>query len=278
MSKVKKIVNAPLFARTFAAILDLAMVIFVGAGIFLGISNIAIRINWIKAYKDDYTNAIVDSGLAKLENGNLTLYEHENYTDYQARFYTFYNEKYAEITNQQYDVYWFNVFIYGQSDGLNLYEAKELDNRPALVKEIGPKLFAYKTEGEKIKYQEFALPVASENGTKELTDAGKKQLRQYFYMSDEEAKESETAKKYSYIYFYALSDLTSSSKLQNDYNKFALYGTTLPLVIAIFVTFMIFYFIIPLCFKNGETLGKKIMHICLVNKIGYQYKIGRAHV
>ena len=34
---------------------------------------------------------------------------------------------------------------------------------------------------------------------------------------------------------------------------------------------MIFYFIIPLCFKNGETIGKKVMHTCLVNKLGYQY-------
>ena len=35
------------------------------------------------------------------------------------------------------------------------------------------------------------------------------------------------------------------------------------------LSFAIFFIAIPLCFKNGETLGKKTMHICLINKDGY---------
>ena len=272
MSKVKNIVPAPLFARTFAAVLDLLLVIFVGAGAFLGISNIAYHVNWIKAYRDDFNQTIVDAGLMKYEKDDLVPFEYTSYLDYEKQFYDFYHGFYANETNKEYDVYWFNVFIYGQKDELNKYTEKELNARPELVKVVGPTLFTYALDGDIVKYQEFALPVVSENGTKELTDAGKKQLRQYFYVSDEEAKDNETVTKYRYIYYYVLSDLTSLSKLQNDYNKFALYGTTLPLVIAILITFMVFYFVIPLCFKNGETIGKKIMHICLVNKLGYQYK------
>ena len=272
MSKVKNIVPAPLFARTFAAVLDLLLVIFVGAGVFLGISNIAYHVNWIKAYRDDFNQTIVDAGLMKYEKDDLVPFEYTSYLDYEKQFYDFYHGFYAKETNQEYDIYWFNVFIYGQKDELNKYTEKELNARPELVKVVGPTLFTYALDGDIVKYQEFALPVVSENGTKELTDAGKKQLRQYFYVSDEEAKDNETVAKYRYIYYYVLSDLTSLSKLQNDYNKFALYGTTLPLVIAILITFMVFYFVIPLCFKNGETIGKKIMHICLVNKLGYQYK------
>ena len=272
MSKVKNIVPASLFPRTFAAIMDLVITIFIGAGVFLGISNIAYNVNWIKAYKDDFNQTVLDSGLMKQEKNELVPIEYTSYLDYQAQFYDFYHDFYAKETNKEYDVYWFNVFIYGQKDELNKYSEQELNKRPSLVREVGPKYFIYSLDGENPEFQEFALPVASENGTKELTEAGQKQLRQYFYLSDEEAKDNETALKYRYVYYYALSDLTSLSKLQNDYNKYALYGTTLPLVIAILLTFMVFFFVIPLCFKNGETIGKKIMHICLVNKLGYQYK------
>ena len=272
MAKIKHIVPAPLFSRTFAAIIDLVLVVLIGAGVFLGISNIAYHVNWIKAYKDDFNQTLVDSGLMRLEKNEVKPYEYESYLDYQSLFYDFYHGFYAEETNKEYDVYWFNVFIYGQNDTLNKYEQKELDARSSLVKTYGPMLFTYAKDGEDIKANEFAIPVVSEQNTKELTDAGKKQLRQYFYVTDEESKEHEIAQKYKYIYFYVLADVTSLSKLQNDYNKFALYGTTLPLVIAIIITFIIFYFVIPLCFKNGETLGKKVMHICLVNKLGYQYQ------
>lgn len=271
MSKIKRIVNAPLFNRTFAAIIDLVILLFVGAGIFIGISSIAVNVNWIKAYKTDYNQTVVDSGLMKLNKDELVPYEYENYQDYQTRFYDFYHTFYSEATNKEYDVYWFNVFIYGQDDTLNRYSEKELNDRPSLVKVVGPTYFTYAREGEEIKPNEFALPVVSENGTKDLTDAGKKQLRQYFYVSDEEAKENENLAKNHFIYYYTLSDLTSLSKLQNDYKYFAFFGTTLPLVITIFIAFVIFYFIIPLLFKNGETIGKKVMHICLVNKIGYRY-------
>ena len=274
MSKVKNIVPAPLFQRTFAAVIDLVLVILIGAGVFLGFSNLASNFSAVKAYINDYNNEIVTSGLMQLEKNELKPYEYVDYEHYQEMFYNFYNVYYSKQTKSEinYDVYWFNVFIYGQKDELNKYTDKELNSRPALMKVVGPSLFTYAKEGEETKYDQFALPRASENGTKALSDYDKTELRQYFYISDKEAKDNEKASTYRYVYFYALADITSLSKLQNDYNKYALYGVTLPLVIAIIFTFMIFYFVIPLFFKNGETIGKKVMHICLVNKLGYQYK------
>lgn len=274
MSKVKNIVPAPLFQRTFAAVIDLVLVILIGAGVFLGFSNLASNFSAVKAYINDYNNEIVASGLMQLEKNELKPYEYVDYEHYQEMFYNFYNVYYSKQTKSEinYDVYWFNVFIYGQKDELNKYTEKELNNRPALMKVVGPSLFAYAKEGEETKYDQFALPRASENGTKALSDYDKTELRQYFYISDKEAKDNEKASTYRYVYFYALADVTSLSKLQNDYNKYALYGVTLPLVVAIIFTFMIFYFVIPFIFKNGETIGKKVMHICLVNKLGYQYK------
>ena len=272
MSKVKNIVPAPLFQRTFAAIIDLVLAILIGAGVFLGFSNIASNFSGVKAYINDYNSEIVSSGLMELKNNELVPFEYVSYENYQDIFFKFYNEYYHEQTKKDYDVYWFNVFIYGQKDELNKYTEKELNDRPALMKVVGSSLFTYAKEGNETKYNQFAIPRASENGAKQLTDYEKTELRQYFYISDAEAKENEKATTYRYVYYYALADITSLSKLQNDYNKYALYGVTLPLVVAIIVTIVIFYFVIPLIFKNGETIGKKVMHVCLVNKLGYQYK------
>lgn len=271
-SNVRHIVPANLFVRTFGAIIDLILTILIGGGIYLGISTIAENTNWIKAYKEDYNQTIVDSGLMKLNNNELEPFEYDDYLSYQTMFYDFYHNFYAQEVGKAYDVYWFNVFIYGQNDGLNHYEQKELDNRPNLVKIVGPTLFTYALdEGDQPLYESFALPKESNNGTSSLSDSAKRQLRDYFYVADKDVKEGSIAAKEKFIYYYALSDLTSLSKLQNDYNYYAFFGSTLPLVITIFITFMIFYFIIPLCFKNGETIGKKVMHTCLVNKLGYQY-------
>ena len=48
MSKVKNIVPAPLFQRTFAAVIDLVLVILIGAGVFLGFSNLASNFSAVK--------------------------------------------------------------------------------------------------------------------------------------------------------------------------------------------------------------------------------------
>ena len=265
-NNVKKIVNASLFSRTFSAVIDLIIAIFVGAGIYLVFSKIAENIPSIKAYKDDYTQTIVDSGLMKLNKGELEQYEYDDYLEYQTMFYDFYHNYYAQEMHKEYDVYWFNVFIYGQEDNLSLYTKSQLDARPALVRVYGPGLFAYKLNSDdQPLYQEFAIPKDSSS------ESAKKQLRNYFYVADNEVIEGSVAAKQKFIYYYALADLTSLPKLQSDYDHYAFLASTLPLVIAIFVTFMIFYFLIPMLFKNGETIGKKVMHICLVNKLGYQY-------
>ena len=269
---VKKIVNAPLFARTFGALIDLALTILIGAGLFLGISKIAENMSFVKAYKDDYNQNLVLSGLMKESSDGLVPYQFNNYLDYQEKFYDFYHGYYAEQSKKSFDVYWFNIFIYGQDDALNRYEEKVLERRPTLVRSVGPTLFTYKlNSSNEPLYDEFALPLESENGTAEVSMATKAKLRNYFYVADEDIESNETASKYLYIYYYALADLTSLSKLQNDYSRYALFTGTIPLAIAVLLTFTIFLFIIPLCFKNGETLGKKIMHTCLVNKLGYTY-------
>ena len=38
---------------------------------------------------------------------------------------------------------------------------------------------------------------------------------------------------------------------------------------AFYLSFSIFFIVIPLVFKNGETLGKKTLHLCFINSQGY---------
>lgn len=269
---IKNIVPAALFARTFGAIIDLIITIFVGAGVFLGLSNIAYQMPAIKQFKDHYYQEIVDSGLMKLEDAQLVPYEYSNYEQYETLFYSFYHEYYGPKKNTTYDVYWFNVFIYGQDDALNRYGAQQLSSRPSLIRTLGKQLFTYRTDESNLsQYNSFALPIASNNGTENLTNAEIKQLINYFYVADREIESNPLAQEYRYVYFYALADLTSLPELKSDYDNFAFFGTTLPLAIAIFITFMVFYLLIPLCFKNGQSIGKVIMKTCLVNKLGYQY-------
>ena len=118
MFKVKNIVPAPLFQRTFAAVIDLVLVILIGAGVFLGFSNLASNFSAVKAYINDYNNEIVTSGLMQLEKNELKPYEYVDYEHYQEMFYNFYNVYYSKQTKSEinYDVYWFNVFIYGQKE------------------------------------------------------------------------------------------------------------------------------------------------------------------
>lgn len=270
--KIKNIVPAALFARTFGAIIDLIITIFIGAGVFLGLSNIAYQIPAIKQYKDHYYQEIVDSGLMKLEDEQLKPHEYTDYEQYETLFYNFYHEYYGDKKNTTYDIYWFNVFIYGQDDALNRYGTSELSARPTLIRTLGKQLFTYQLDEANVsQYDVFALPTASNNGTENLTSVETKQLIDYFYVADNEIENKPLAQEYRYIYFYALADLTSLPALKSDYDNFAFFGTTLPLAIAIFIAFMVFYLIIPLCFKNGQSIGKIITKTCLVNKLGYQY-------
>jgi len=270
--QVRKIVPAALFPRTFGALLDLIMVIIVGLGVFIGVAHIFESVPAIDKYRQEYNQIIIDSGLMKYEDKKLVINTFEDYKSYETMFYSFYHDTFSKETKKEYDTYWFNVFVYGQNDTLNKYEQKELDNRWELAKTIAPTLFTYKLDNDNNPLvNEFALPIKTNNGQDELTDSDKAKIMSYFYVSEEAFNNNETAKKYGYVYFFAMADLTSISKLQSDMQQYNFLTATVPVAIAILFAFIIFYFLIPMLFKNGETLGKKIMHTNLVNKLGYQY-------
>lgn len=278
-NKVKKIEVAPLFNRTFGAIIDFVLTLLVGLGIFLGLSNIMMNTKWVKSFKEDYNSVIVNSGIMKYDSKNQVVpYVLDTYEEYEEKFYSFYKDYLPTLRDntQEIDKYWYNVFIYGQDDILNRYSDKELSNRYELVLAIGKSYFGYRKDGEGNPItSEFALPIQYENdpaNKDNITKLVKKKLVSYYYVSDSEIENDPIAKEYKYIYFYSLSELTSLPRPTKDYQNFALYGTTLPLALGLTLGILIFFFIIPMCFKNGETIGKLVMHTCLVNKLGYQYR------
>ena len=82
-----------------------------------------------------------------------------------------------------------------------------------------------------------------------------------------EAKVAELKTKDA-IMEYAFTDMAGQSYYQES-NK-QIKAVQLFIILPPFVlSFAIFFIVIPLIFKNGETLGKKTVHIVLINKDGY---------
>ena len=277
--KLKKIVPASLFARTFGAIIDLAITLFVGIGLAIGVVYLCRTLPSIKAHQDNYTQVMTDSGLINYDKKTktVTFVEKDSYKGYEEVVYTFYSEFMSSKTEYKYthDIYWYNVHVYGLDDVQNLYSSDDLkENVLAISKAYGKQLFTYKLDNENNPVvNEFALPKVLENDiSKEISNEDQAKLMKFYFASDQELKTDAMSKEYKYVYFYALSELTSLKEVSSEYNKYNLYGTTIPAMAAIVFTMAIFYFVIPLIFKDGETLGKLIMHTCLVNKLGYHYK------
>ena len=281
-AKLKRIVPASLFARTFGAVIDLAITLFIGAGLAIAAVNIARSTPSVNNHKENYISEMTDSKIITY-NQKTNLVSpviKDDYKDYEALFYEFYSSFMPSKKEYKYthDTYWYNVHIYGLKDEKGLYSQDDLkENVLSISRHIGPTLFTYKLDADSNKLlDEFALPIAKENDEeKVISSEENKKLLSFYYLSDEESKNSDIAKEYKYIYFYALSELTSITSIVKEFNAYNIYGMTISISVALIFSMFIFYFVIPLIFKNGESLGKLIMHTCLVNKLGYAYnKLG----
>lgn len=277
---VSNIVNAKLFPRFLAAILDFVFTAFIAAGLFALSSVITPHISSIKQYKDEYNSLLVDSGLYSYSSNkdSLDVITHDNVEDYQEQFYTFYHEFYSTKIkdSKARNAYWFNVHIYGLEDVKNIYKDEHLSPDSYFIK-YGRELFTYQLDSEENPLlDELALPIAYHNDPSNkdhISESEKTKLLSYFYKSDSDRKDLDKGDVSSLsIMYFATVDLASLSQVQNAYSDYVLFSQTLPLAISIFVSALAFYFIIPLIMKNGETIGKKITGICLVNKLGYQYR------
>ncbi|MDR0934839.1 MAG: RDD family protein [Erysipelotrichaceae bacterium] len=267
----KKIVPAGLFARTVAAIVDLAIVAFV-AGMFI-MAGLAIaertpvvveNINLMRDYS-------VDSGLmhyvvvdGKETTDIATESESINYKDYEdilINYFTVYKVSGCpeEYRDTKYTQYWYNVHILGLAENPDAPSYNDLATLPNMVKERGNKIFMYDLSADN-PYE--SRPVLIED-----TDTMKSAALSYYFIPEDKNSNNDY-----YMYSYAITDLMSTPYYNHAYTMMYVTYYIVPIVISIILSSIIFYFIIPICTKNGQTLGKITFHLGLVNKIGYQYK------
>lgn len=278
VNSTKKIVPAGLFARTVAAIVDLAIVAFIAGLFFIGGQYIMERSSLVLDSVNEMRDYYITSGLLRYEekDGELTnelvFYKYDNYKDYEnllVNYFTVYktSECPEQYRDDKYTTYWYNVHILGLAENPNAtpFEQKDLDARPDLVKEKGSKIFKYDdTLGEDMYSSRPVLNFdPAVDGEEELIKNAA--LRYYFI-----AEESNENNDY-YVYSYAVTDLMSSEYFNNAYTTMFKWYYVVPILVSALLSALIFYFIIPIITKNGQTLGKMTMSIALVNKLGYSY-------
>ena len=272
---LSNITYAGLFPRFVALIVDLAITALVFAGLLLFTQNVICKnSSYVKNAQSEFYSYNVDSGLYdKLEDGTLKEKTFDNYRSYQDLFYSYYTDYLVNKCPEQYrvsyndkEVYWFNTHVLGQKDELSLYD--DIEKLDDLVKNTGPALFTYQLDGENNPlYDQIALPKCQNNDAEAtISDADQAKLIKYFYISDADNKNNETC-----YYSIASLDLVNREFVSNAYNVWYQHYYQLPIIFCLAFSMIIFFFVIPMFFKNGETLGKLIFHLGIVNKLGYRY-------
>ncbi len=270
--------HAGLFARFVAVIVDLAIMGIVFFGLVLLTQNtVCVNSPYVKKAQEEYYGYNIDSGLYEKNETDGTYKERtfDNYLGYQDMFYSYYTdylvnkcpEKYRVNYNGK-DNYWFNVFVLGQNDDLKLYSDTDLNKRNELVRVTGAELFTYKLDAEeKPLYDEIALARCLKNNPEaEVSLDDRTKLIRYFYISDADNVNNETC-----YYHIATLDLVNRTFVSKVYDTWYNHYYSYPMIACLSLSMIIFFFVIPMIFKNGETLGKLIFHLGLVNKLGYRY-------
>lgn len=278
-SNVRNIVPANLFSRFFAVVLDIGMIALVAGGLYLLGGKIASGTPAVKECINTYATKVNDSGLLKFnEKDNSTdIIEKHTFEEHVDQLYTFYNGFFTNEMNDGVvrDKYWFNVYVLGQEDVKETY--KSSTKVESYISTYGKQIFTYKLDSEsKPILDEFAIPKVYENGAKtfeELDKADKNKINQYFFKDDETRAAIDKKDSWrDFAFYYALADLTQVKEVMSSYEHYVFYVSSIPLYASVAFSLLTFFLVIPLCFKNGETLGKLIMGVCLVNKNGYQHR------
>ena len=273
---LENIQTAKLFPRFVSFIVDLAISAFVFFGLLLFTQNvICVNSPYVKSAKEQFLNYNIESGLFERSDSKDEYHEKtfDSFKGYQDLFFSYYTDYLVNKCPEEYrvnyngqDIYWFNVHVLGQKDDRGLYadDVKKLD---PLVSVIAPTLFTYKVDASNNPlYDEFALPRYLNNDeTASLTEAQEKTLQAYFYISDADNTNNQTC-----YYHLAVKDLVSRPFVSKAYDTWYAHSYSYPIVACLGVATFIFFLVVPLCFKNGETLGKLMFKLCLANKLGYR--------
>lgn len=268
---------AKLFPRFVSFIVDLAIASFLFFGLLIFTQNvICVNSPYVKKAKEDFINYNIQSGLFELSDEKDEYHEKtfDSYKGYQDLFFSYYTDYLVNKCPEEYrvdyngqEVYWFNVHVLGQKDDRKLY-ISDLEKMDTLVIAKGSNLFSYKLDADnKPLYDEIAIPRCLNNDSSAtLTEEQEKALQAYFYISDKDNVDHQTC-----YYHLIVNDLTNRPFVSKAYDVWYNHTYSYPIIICLGISTTIFFLIIPLCFKNGETLGKLMFKLCLANKLGYQY-------
>ena len=274
---LKNITHAGLFARFVAFIVDLAIMSFVAFGFTLLTQNTVCKASsFVKNAQNDFYSYQIDSGLyEKSETTNDYVPKtFASYKGYEDLFYSYYTDYLVNKCPEKYrisydgnDVYWFNVHVLGQPDDLELYP-NDIAKLDEIVKVDAASLYTYKLDGSGNKiYNERAIPTCLNNDPEGVVDEEhEKKLTRYYYISDADNTNNQTC-----YYHIATLDLTARKFVSDAYDQWYMHYYTLPLVCSFGFSMIIFFFVLPMIFKRGETIGKLIFHLGLVNKLGYKH-------
>ena len=263
----KKIVDAPIGKRALTAIFDLFFAFLLGVGIF-SLSSVAMTSSSDGlALKEEMVSYQLSSGLYyKDSDGNIKFYDnlisYELYEEKLIHYYTVFLQQYApEGQKESHDIYWYNVFILGMDDELHQFTEEQLSAIPMPSKE-GKSIWEYSIENNEKAYQKPAIPVLSlynaSDRSKGLSDLGKKVTLEYYY----------TAEKQN-CYYNAGNDLYHRPYYLSVLEEYQKKSTVFPLILAISISATVFYLVLPLMFRDGQTLGKKIMHLAVIREDEY---------
>ena len=272
----KYIEKAGLFARFVAFIVDLAIMAFVMMGLIVFAQNVVMaNTPVVKNAKAQYFAYNIDSGLFKMNSDGKKLDPNEfsSYDGYQKMFVNYYtvflkSDKVPEKYRVDLDVYWYNVHMLGQPDIKGSFANENFEKTlPDLVRIGGPTLFTYHLDSEnKPLLDEVAIPKCLNNDPNaQIYEADKEKLVKYLYISD-----ANNTQKEPHLYYYVVSDLNNRAFTRNAYRTWSDSYYTYPLIACFGLSMLIFFFVIPMFMKNGETLGKLFFHLGLVNKLGYK--------
>jgi len=233
------IVPASLGKRTGAAILD----IFVTALLWFGLLAYAVQPIFNALYQvydiqDDYQAIQVESKLyvENVEYLTVNVVDAEDYPTAVYEYYTVY--KFA--TDTQYTTPWYNehVLLIGTTSSLFEYAQTAGVDDPALLGVAK------------------AVPNPDTLNSSELSSANV-------------AIANSLTTFYANAYTTAVTDLNAQRAYFDLATRLSNYFTW-ELVISTAVSLLIFYLLIPMLFKDGKTLGKKVFGLALVNKAGYK--------
>jgi len=297
---VTKIIHPGAGRRSVAALIDLGIVVAVAMGLFFLLSYFVyepisraiptVDYEAFDATAQEVMDIQTESGLFYFdeETERTDIYaDKATYQDYDAIIQNYYfvylqtpdliaAEEAAEFTP-----YWYNVFIYGLADEQGLYEDGALNARYDVVKTNGATYFEYKTDGENKLYDELAVVKSAhyidENPANELTETAKVSLLNYFFNNNLNYSLGGVASVYVLVIESDFATRPFFADVYTAYRELAfqvnLWQTLLPEVTAIFIVSILAYFVMPIIFKNGKTVGKLVMGIALVNKLGYDVSI-----